>query len=45
VPQGPTPFDVTIYIVDHTIEERSTIAHASVANYAYGYGIEAETYK
>jgi hypothetical protein len=45
VPQGPTPFDVTIYLVDHSIEERSTIAHALVANYAYAHGIEAKTYK
>jgi hypothetical protein len=45
VPHGPTPFDVTIYLADHTIEERSTIAHASVPNYAYAHGIEAKTYK
>jgi hypothetical protein len=39
VPEGPTPFDVTIYLADHTIEERSTITHAYVADYAYAHEI------
>jgi hypothetical protein len=45
VPQGQRPFDVTIYLANHTIEERSTIARASIANYAHAHGIEAKTNK
>jgi hypothetical protein len=43
VPQGPTLFKVIIYLDDHTIEERSSFAHASAANYVYEHGIETKT--
>jgi hypothetical protein len=36
---------VSIYLADHAIEERSTIAHAPAANYAYAHGIETKAYK